>query len=141
MNESINTGLSSEQEKKEAREVKKQRYIFLAKELSKIIEGSGKPERFEFKGIKEESRLKIEAETKDFPEYSTPIGELIEKFKSQGMKIVLSKDPESGNVYVLPFDSENVEMDSLFPRHLIVTEDMDVRVKELISINLELKNS
>ena len=59
----------------------------------------------------------------------------------QGMKIVLRIDPkEVGHVYVLPLNSENAEMDNLFPRHLKITEGMDERLKKLILINKELQD-
>ena len=56
------------------------------------------------------------------------------------MKVVLSKDPKSGNVFVLPLNSEDVEMDNLFPRHLMMAEGMDERLKRLILLNKELKD-
>lgn len=119
---------------KEIKEQKKQEYIALAQELSEAREG------FPFPGINSESYLELKAVAEEFPEYSSQIDELAGRFQMQGMKIVLSKDPKSGNVFVLPLNSEDVEMDNLFPRHLTVAEGMDERLKKLILLNQELQN-
>jgi len=46
--------------------------------------------------------------------------------------VMLGKNPESGNVYILPRNSDNIEMDSISPRQLQLIEEMDERLKELI---------
>jgi hypothetical protein len=116
------------------REQKKQEYIALAKELSETNE------KFPFPGIDPESYQKLKAVAEKFSKHSAQIDELIERFQTQGMRVALSKDPNSGNVFILPFDSVDTEMDSLFPRHLAITEGMDKRLKKLILANRELKN-
>jgi len=122
------------QSPEETREQKKQKYIALAQELSEVREG------FPFSGVSPESYSELKAVAKEFPKYSTPIDELIGKFQTQGMKIVFSKDSKSGNIFILPLNSTNIEMDNLFPRHLIITEGMDERLKKLILASKELKN-
>lgn len=116
----------------EVREKKKQEYIALAQELSEVHEG------FSFPGISPESYPQLKVTTEEFPEYSSQIDELVSRFQTQGMKVVLSKDPKSGNVFVLPLNSNDVEMDNLFPRHLEITGDMDARLERLILLNKEL---
>ena len=64
--------------------------------------------------------------------YTTPVDDLIERFKNEGMKVVLGKNPQSGNVYVLPSESINIEMDSISPRQLQLGEEMNEKLKELI---------
>ncbi len=118
----------------QTREQKKQEYLALAQELSEALEG------FPFPGINPESYSKLKAVAEEFPKYSAPIDELIEKFKAQGMKVVLSKDPKSGNVFVLPLNSEDAEMDNLFPRHLMIAKGMDKRLRKLILLNKELQD-
>lgn len=108
---------------------KKQEYIALAKELSEHHEG------FPFPGLTEKAYSTIKADQDEYPGYSTPIDELIEKFTTQGMKVVLGNHPDSGNIFVLPLNSNDVENDSLFPRHLAITGDMDDAVKTLITKN------
>ncbi|OGJ14690.1 hypothetical protein A2554_01615 [Candidatus Nomurabacteria bacterium RIFOXYD2_FULL_35_12] len=122
------------QSQQEIKEQKKQEYIALARELSEARE------RFSFSGVNPESYSELKAVTEEFPEYSAPIDELVERLKVQGMKVVLRKDPKSGNVFVLPLNSEDVEMDNLFPRHLMMAEGMDERLKRLILLNKELKD-
>ncbi len=117
-----------------AREKKKKEYIALARELSEVFEG------FPFPGLEPESYLELKATAEEFPEYSAQIDELAERFRVQGMKVVFSKDPESGDVFVIPLNSSDMEMDNLFPRHLKVAENMDPRLKKLILMNKELRN-
>ncbi len=116
-------------------EQRKQEYITLAQELSKA------PEGFPFPGMNPESYSELKGVEEEFPEYSTPIDELVDRFKSQGMKVVLSKDPKSRNIFIVPLDSIDIEMDNLFPRHLQVSAGMDERLKKLITISKELKNN
>lgn len=116
------------------REQKKQEYISLAQELSEAHEG------FPFPGINPESYSELKAVAEEFPEYSAQIDELAGRFQMQRMKIVLRTDPkEVGHVYILPLNSEDAEMDNLFPRHLSTVAGMDERLKKLILINKELQ--
>jgi predicted secreted protein len=92
-------------------------------------------ESFPFPGLKPEEYAKIKEQERECPEYSTPIDELLERFRSEGMKIVLGKNPKSGNVFVLPAGSEDIEMDSLFPRHLRWNAVLDSRVNALIEMD------
>ncbi len=119
---------------KEAREGMKQEYIALARELSRVREG------FPFPGVHPESYPRLKAAAEEFPEYSAPIDELIGRLKTQGMKVVLStSDPQSGNIFILPLHSDNIEMDNLFPRHLMIKDDMDKKLRRLIILNKELQ--
>lgn len=102
-------------------------YIDLAIELIQH------PEAFIFRGIVNSAYAEIKA-TED-PQYATPIDILIERFSRHGMKVVLGKNPQSGNVFILPGDSTGIEMDSLFPRHLQIHDDMDPKLKKLILAN------
>lgn len=119
----------------QAIEKKAQDYVALARELAEAHE------KFPFPGITQESYSKLKAVAEEFPEYTTPIDELIKKFQAQGMKVVLStSDPKRGNVHILPFDSQDIEMDNLLPRHLVVTANMDIRLRKLVLANTEIKN-
>jgi len=124
------------QSQQEVREKKKQEYIALARELSEAREG------FPFPGINPGSYSELKAVAEEFPEYSSQTDELVDRFMMQGMKVVLRIDPkEVGHVYVLPLNSENAEMDNLFPRHLLIAAGMDERLKRLIVLNKELLNA
>jgi hypothetical protein len=105
---------------------RKKRIIDLAKELSESRE------RLPFPGVNPYSYQKLKADEDEFPGYATPIDELIHRFKREGMKVVFGNDPESGNVFILPSGSDDVENDSILPKHLRVVESMDKRLKELI---------
>ena len=104
-------------------------YVDLAIELSQ------RPERFLFPGIDDDAYAKIKAGEEEDPGYATPIDILLERFVQHGMKIVLGKNPQSGNVFILPGDSNNIEEDSLFPRQLKPHNVVDQKLKKLIVAN------
>ncbi|HVB19771.1 MAG TPA: hypothetical protein VNF51_00570 [Candidatus Paceibacterota bacterium] len=106
--------------------LKKEKIIALAVELSES------KEVFPFPGIDREAYATIKASEEEDPGYVTLIDELIERFKNEGMRVVLGKYPASGNVFIVPAQSNNVIDDNLFPRHLQVNEGMDERLEELI---------
>ena len=112
--------------KSNEREQRIKRIVALALELST------KPEGFSFPGIDPSAHSRIKAEQEEYPGYSTPVDELIERFNNEGMKVVLGAHPESGNVFILPSGSNDIENDNLLPRHLQIGETMDERLKELI---------
>jgi|AntDeeMinimDraft_6_1070357.scaffolds.fasta_scaffold05356_2 hypothetical protein len=107
---------------------KKEQKIELAREL----DDSG--EVFLFPGIKDESYQQLRSEEEEFPGFVTPINTLLKRFVKEGMKVVLGKNSASGNVFILPADSNNIEADSLFPRHLKINSYLDKRVKKLINL-------
>ena len=108
---------------------KKEKIIALAAELNE------RREIFPFSGIDQESYSKIKADEEEMPGYATPIDELIERFKNEGMKVVLGKNPQSGNVFVLPGGSDDIENDNLFPKHLNINDGMSDTLRELISLS------
>lgn len=91
-------------------------------------------EIFPFPGIDPESYSKMKVSENEDPGYTTPIDEIIERFKMEGIKVVLGKNPQSGNVYILPSQSTNIEMDSISTRQLQLSEGMDERLTKLISL-------
>ncbi|MEA1925785.1 MAG: hypothetical protein U9M90_00870 [Patescibacteria group bacterium] len=119
--------LENKHEKERKKENVRNEMIALAKEFSE----SGKS--FPFPGISRETYSKMEATDKEFPGYSTPVDELLEKFKKEGMKVVPGKRPMGGTVYVLPLGSNDIESDGIFPECLEVNDAMDEKLKELIS--------
>lgn len=107
------------------RSVSKGEIIRIAQEL---FEGG---EVFPFPGLDPESYSKIKAEQEECPGYTTPIDELLERFNKEGFKVVL-KDPESGNVLILPQGSDDIYNDFLFPRNLSTEGNIDERLSTLI---------
>ena len=91
-------------------------------------------EVFPFRGLDSGAYAKIKADEEESPGYATPIDELVKRFEDEGMKVVLGKNPESGNVFILPLQSDDIVNDSLFPRHLQISEGMNEKLKELISL-------
>jgi len=117
--------------KDDERELKRETMIVLARELSE------RTERIPFPGIDPDAYSKMRATDEEFPGYTTPIDELIERFKSEGMKVVPGKYAESGTVYIVPSQSDNVEDRYVIPRQLQVTEVMDEKLKKLILMGRE----
>lgn len=101
--------------------------ITLAKE---IIEAN---EVLPFPGLNPEDYVKMKATDEEYPGYTTSTDEIIRRLTNEGMKIVFGKHPESGNVYVLPAGSDNIEMDSISPRQLLAGSIEDQRLIALIS--------
>lgn len=118
-------------EKEKEREPMKREIIALAKEL---VESH---KVFPFPGIGSKTYEYIKADDAEGYSRATPIDELLEKFKNEGMKVVFGSDPESGNVFILPSKSDDIESDNIFPKFLLVNETMDERVKKLILVSAE----
>jgi hypothetical protein len=112
------------------REKRRKRIIALTKELSE------NQESFPFPGIDADSYQKLKATDEGFSGFATPIDELIQRFRNEGIKVVFGNDPESGNVFILPFGSNDIESDSVSPKQLQPDESMDSRLGKLI---LEIK--
>jgi len=89
---------------------------------------------FPFPGINQESYDTIKAEQEEYPGYTTLIDELLEKFKAQGFKVVSSKYAGSGNVVLLPAESDDIYNDLLLLGNLSLGEDVDDRLKKLIDL-------
>lgn len=123
---SNNPSEKSEAEIKNEKEQRKKKIIALTKELSEMQES------IPFSGISPESYPKLKANDVELEGLCTPIDDLIQRFEKEGIKVVFGNDPESGNVFILPFGSNDVESDSVFPKHLQINESMDSRLKELI---------
>jgi hypothetical protein len=107
-------------------------YVDLAKELAQ------NQESFPFSGITNDAYEKLKAVAEEFPQYCPPIDELVGRFKQHGLKVVLGKDPESGNVFILPGDSDNIEEDSIAPKQLEITADMNPKLQQLILANRKM---
>lgn len=106
----------------------------IALELAEVKEG------FPFPGMDRKTYASIKADEEEFPGYTTPIDPLLERFRSEGMKVVVGKNIESGNIFILPLQSGDVEHDSIFPRQLDINDNMDERLKKLILLTRKLKN-
>lgn len=125
----------SHQMEKEIREQRKKEYLELGRELSEAREG------FPFPGMKREKYAKIKAEEREYPGMAAPVDELLNRLRAQGMKVVLGdKHPENAIVYVMPLNSRDIVNDSLFPKHLEISEGMDARLAMLIAADEELGN-
>ncbi|MFA5777224.1 MAG: hypothetical protein WC906_02190 [Parcubacteria group bacterium] len=124
-----NPPVPQEKNNEQERAEQKRKRIALAKELSEIHE------RIPFSGIDPEHYAKLKAEEEEYPGYATPIDELVERFRNEGMKVAFGRDPKSGNIFILPSGSEDIENDSILPQHLNLDGIMDGRLKELVLLS------
>lgn len=87
-----------------------------------------------FPGMDPDAYSKMKATGEEFSGYTTPIDEIIERCNKEGIRVVLGKNPESGNVYVLPAGSTNIEMDSIAPHQLAISGVTNRHLAELIQL-------
>lgn len=107
----------------------RQREVVLAREIFE----SG--ETFGFNGIEPVAYSIIKADEEEYPGLATPIDERIERCRREGIKVVLGKNPKSGNVYILPAQSDDIGNDSIRPRHLQISEATSEKLRELILLD------
>jgi hypothetical protein len=67
-----------------------------------------------------------------YPGLTAPIDEITARCRLEGIKIVLGKNPGSGNIFFLPAGSNDIEQWGLPIRHLMSDHVMDARLKKLI---------
>jgi len=106
-------------------------------ELVRKINESG--ESLPFPGIHQDAYLKMKETDDEFPGYTTPTDEIIERCKKEGIKIVVGKHPDSGNVFVLPAESNDIEMDSISPHQLAIDSVKNEHLVKLIQLTTKKK--
>ena len=114
--------ISNNQEKKT---LTQQEFFVLAQELSKS------PEPFPFPGI--QVKKYAEMKTQEAPYEGTPyfvsIDEILEKFRKEGMKVVIGKE---GLVYILPASSTDIQGEGILINCLLPNDTRDTRLRSLI---------
>ena len=104
--------------------------------IALAIELHESQEVFPFPGLDSAAHAKVRADIeRDADESGYTVAmfdELLERFEKEGMKVVLGKNPKSGNVYILPAQSDDIEMDNLSPKQLQLSEGMNEKLCELI---------
>jgi len=119
----------------EAKRLRREKIIALARELSESSES------LPFPGLDPEAYEKLkadiaaDADRSDYDITSPTLDELVARFQSEGMKVTLGSNPLVGNVYILPMGSNDIQNESVLPKHLQITEGMDSRLKELILVS------
>src|SRR3989344_6113502 len=112
----VNEGLNDHRdEKEEARRMQKAIEGFsyrdmlnenAARFMSSAAEMSESRESFPFPGIELEVHTKMIATDREFPGYTTPVDTLLDRCRGEGIRVMLGKNPESGNVYIVPAGGE-----------------------------------
>ncbi len=108
-----------------------ERMVEIFRLVEKINESG---ESLPFPGINPEAYSRKKADDEEFPGYTTPIDEIIERCKKEGIKVVLGKHQESCSVFVLPAHSNSIEIDSFAPRQLEINAVEDDSLRELIQL-------
>jgi hypothetical protein len=109
----------------------------VAKILNLVEKINESGESFPFPGINPEDYSKMKENDDEFPGYTTPIDEIIERCKKEGIKVCLGREPESGNIFVFPAGSNDIEMDGVEPYQLIIDNVENEHLKELIRLTGE----
>jgi hypothetical protein len=108
--------------------------------VAQSTELSESKESLPFTGLDPIAYENLKREEATYPEYVvTPIDELISRFKAEGMRVVLPRQPGEGNATVVPWGSTDYDSDSVLFRHLQVYGMVDVRLKALIEALQEYK--
>jgi hypothetical protein len=113
----------------ECRETRREHLMALARELYISFE------TFPYPGLEPESYEQLKASDEEFPGYTTPIDTLIARFKEEGLRVVLGKYPESGNVFILPALSHDIKNDMVFPKHFQTDGVIDEKLRRLIELS------
>ncbi len=87
-------------------------------------------------GLKPSAYQSLKKDEEEFPGFVTPIDELIERFEAEGMTFIIDPSGKNQEVFVVPAGSDNVQMESLLPRHLQtqITAYMDGSLAEMMTI-------
>ena len=129
MNESFpNPEENTQAEKERTRE----EIISLGKELAET------GETFPFPGIDEGYYKSLKKADEEYPGFTTPIDDLMQRFRAEGIKVMLSDTPGNKDVFILPAQSNDIGQDSILLRGLEVHEGVDERLKKLVSLSVSL---
>lgn len=96
------------------------------------MESIEKGERLSFPGIAPDVYERLKASEEEG--YCTPIDDLIERFKKEGIKLCFGRDVEKGDIFVLPVGSDDLVNDSVFLGQLQI-EGSEEKLQELISLS------
>lgn len=114
------------------KEQARERLVVVAHELFK----SGTV--FPFSGIDDDALLRLQEADKEAPPgYITPIEDIVERMKNEGIKIFLGKPErnDTANVLVIPAKSTDPISDSVLAKNLRIVETGDRRLRELIMLS------
>lgn len=90
-------------------------------------------ESLSFPGLNIESYNTLKAEEEEYPGSATPIDEIIKKCEEQGIRIELGKNPDGGNMFLLPKDSDDLD-DSFKFKHLNIDAIENEKLKKLAEL-------
>ncbi len=107
--------------------MQREEFLALGRELSE------RKERMLFPGIDPEAYAAAKENDEAFPGYVTPIDDLLRRLEAEGMKVVLSDQAGNLDVFIMPFASGDIAVDTLLPRHLSLAAEMEEPLRRLIS--------
>jgi hypothetical protein len=124
------------EEVQQNRELEKQIRNARISELVEAIHESG--ESLPFPGIPADTLTQLRDDDEELlamrPGSTTPIDQILERLMRVGMKLELGPNPDAGNVFVLPADSDDIDMDSIQLSSLDTTQITDPKLLELIQL-------
>jgi len=104
-----------------------------------LVTRSESMEVFKFPGIKHADYVQMKRDWEEEPEYAVDIDRLLKRFFEEGIKIVFSNDPTSGNIFIMPAKSVDIQSDSLLPR-MLSHDDIEDYGLRLLSIMEHVHN-
>lgn len=119
----------------ETKRLRRERIIALARELSEGPESTPFPGLDQAAYEKLKADIAVDADRSGYDITSPTLDELVAKLKNEGMKVVVGSNPLVENVFILPMGSNDIQNESVLPKHLQITEEMDARLKELILLS------
>ncbi len=92
-------------------------------------------EVFPFAGLEPLSYQRMMATDAEYPGFTTPTDQIIARCQREGIKVIFGRDPESGNVYILPAGSDDIEGDSFSPKDLKTFPGISQALNRLIVLD------
>ena len=124
-------GMASSQELSDSEKKKLEKAAKILILIEKIHESN---ESIPFPGIQPEIYSKMKKDEDEFPGYATPVDEIIERCKKEGIRVTLGKNPESNNVYILPASRADIERGEIQSDQLAIDAVENEHLRELIQL-------
>lgn len=99
---------------------------------TRLVERCEFGEVFPFPGLRPERYEAMKRDWEEEPGYATDVDELLGRFEREGMKVVFTNDPTSGNVLLMPSLSNDPVSDSLMPRSILSEDILDDTLRDMV---------
>jgi hypothetical protein len=113
-----------------------ERRIKIERTLTLVEKFNRETEVYPFVGIDPEVYKRMKQDDIDYPGFTTPIDEILQRLNDEGMKVVTGEGDhlESGNIYVLPASTDDTLEYGTLVEKLLISDGMDSTLRELIEL-------